>query len=320
MKNTLHIIGISGGKDSTATLLLALARLPKERIRAVFADTGNEHPETYAYLDYLEGRLSIPITRIHPDFTGMIQAKRRMLSRDQRTGRDRRGVKLRWSNRRKREALAHLHPSGNPFLDLCLAKGMFPSNRARFCTESLKKDVLIGYSDDLVQNGHNIIFWQGVRRDESPRRRTARLFERVGRGMFHFRPIVDWTEEDVFRFLAEQDVRPNPMYEKVGRVGCAPCVYSNKKDLRVLLDDETVDRIRDWEKQVSACSKTGWAAFFHGKEMSGARVGKVHPLVYVKRHQIDAIRHWSSKPTRFVEADWEGMEESSCSSEWGMCS
>ncbi len=320
-KDTLHIVGVSGGKDSTATLLLALSRVPKSSIRAVFADTGNEHAETYAYLDYLEERLSIPIHRIHPDFTDTMRSKRRFIARDQRVGRDKRGVKLRWSNKRKREALATMHPSGNAFLDLCMAKGMFPSNLSRFCTEYLKKDVIVGYADDLVQAGYKLIVWQGIRRDESDKRKNARLFNRVGPNLYNFRPLILWTEKDVFAFLKEQNVDPNPMYAKVGRVSCAPCVYSNKKDLRVMLDETTVDRIKDWEKKVSACSKSGWAGYFHGKELAGSHIGEVHPLVFMQRHQIDAIKHWSSKTTRFMEADWDFFEtEFSCSSEWGMCS
>lgn len=50
---THNIVSISGGKDSTATLLLAIA-LETENLQAVFADTGNEHEQTNEYLDYLE--------------------------------------------------------------------------------------------------------------------------------------------------------------------------------------------------------------------------------------------------------------------------
>ncbi len=320
-----HIIGLSGGKDSTATLLVALASLPKAQVQPVFVDTGNEQRQTYAYLDYLESRLDIPITRLRPDFSEQMAAKRKFIAQDQRIGRDKRGVKLRWSNRRKREALAHLHPSGNPFLDLCLLKGMFPSNRSRFCTEYLKKNVFVGYVDDLVQAGQRVVVWQGIRRDESDKRKNARLFERVGPGFYHFRPLIHWTAADVFRFLAEQGVAPNPLYTSIGRVGCAPCVYANKRDLRALFTSEdgtdVLDRMREWETRVSACSKTGRAAFFHGKELAGARLGKVHPLVFWDRHKIDAIQHWSEKPTRFNPGDWNAFEaeNSTCSSDWGLC-
>jgi tRNA(Ile)-lysidine synthase TilS/MesJ len=37
----IRLVSVSGGKDSTACLLLALERHPREEVRAVFADTGN---------------------------------------------------------------------------------------------------------------------------------------------------------------------------------------------------------------------------------------------------------------------------------------
>jgi len=319
---TLHIVAVSGGKDSTATLLLVRDRLPKTVIRPVFVDTGNEHAETYAYLDVLESRLDLPITRLRPDFSAQIAEKRRFIANDRRTGRDRHGVKHRWSNRRKREALSVLHPTGNPFLDLCLLKGMFPSNRSRFCTEHLKKNVFVGYVDDLVQSGQRVVVWQGIRREESDKRKHARKIERVGPGFYYFRPLVDWTEADVFRFLAAQGIPPNPLYQRLGRVSCAPCIYSSKPDLRVLLTPDVVDRIRLWESLVSQASKTGQAAFFAGKQLAGARLGKVNPLVFWDRHRIDAIQHWAAKPTRFNPADWDGFasaDDKACSSEWGLC-
>ncbi|QER45289.1 phosphoadenosine phosphosulfate reductase family protein [Acidithiobacillus caldus] len=323
-RKNLHIIGLSGGKDSTATLLLALDRMPRGQIRPVFVDTGNEHAETYRYLDFLESHLDLPIARIKPDFAQQIAEKRRFIARDRRTGRDKHGVKLRWSNRRKREALAHLHPTGNPFLDLCLLKGMFPSNRSRFCTEYLKKDVFVSYVDDLVQSGQRVVVWQGIRRAESDKRKHARKIERVGSGFYYFRPLVDWTEADVFRFLDAKGIPPNPLYRSLGRVSCAPCIYSTKPDLRVLFasDPNLLPRLRDWEARVSACSKTGRAAFFAGKQLAGARLGEVHPLVFWDRHQIDAIQHWASKPTRFNPDDWDGFDGGggkACSSEWGLC-
>ena len=41
-----HIVSISGGKDSTALLLLALER-ETPNLEVVFADTGHEHAQTY---------------------------------------------------------------------------------------------------------------------------------------------------------------------------------------------------------------------------------------------------------------------------------
>ena len=60
--DSVFIVSVSGGKDSTATLLaMREADIPH---RAVFADTGWEAPETYDYLATLERLLGITIDRV----------------------------------------------------------------------------------------------------------------------------------------------------------------------------------------------------------------------------------------------------------------
>jgi len=45
-----NIVSVSGGKDSTATLLVAIA-LEAENLQAVFADTGNEQEQADQVFD-----------------------------------------------------------------------------------------------------------------------------------------------------------------------------------------------------------------------------------------------------------------------------
>jgi 3'-phosphoadenosine 5'-phosphosulfate sulfotransferase (PAPS reductase)/FAD synthetase len=68
-----HMVSVSGGKDSTATALLARER--GVRFHMVFADTEHEHPDTYAYLDYLEDWFKQPIRRVRADFSRQLQRK-----------------------------------------------------------------------------------------------------------------------------------------------------------------------------------------------------------------------------------------------------
>lgn len=71
----VHVVSMSGGKDSTATALLCRELHDPETIRYVFADTGNEHPLTCEYLDYLQDRLNAPIDRLKVDFTARLERK-----------------------------------------------------------------------------------------------------------------------------------------------------------------------------------------------------------------------------------------------------
>lgn len=77
-----HVIFVSGGKDSTALLLLARERCPPGSVFSIFCDTGNEHQEVYDYLDYLEQRLGVRIHRLRADFTRQLLAKRMFIARD----------------------------------------------------------------------------------------------------------------------------------------------------------------------------------------------------------------------------------------------
>ena len=51
-------------------------------------------------------------------------------------------------------------------LDLCMWR-RFPSRKAQFCTEELKRYMAVAFQIDLIDAGHQVLSWQGVRRDES---------------------------------------------------------------------------------------------------------------------------------------------------------
>ncbi|MFG0677702.1 phosphoadenosine phosphosulfate reductase family protein [Delftia sp. WSY_7] len=262
---TKHVISVSGGKDSTAVLLLSLERCPPGSVVPIFCDTGNEHQAVYDYLAYLEQALGVIIHRLRADFTERFAVRRMFIARDCRTRRDRRGRKVRWTNKAKRRALAALHPSGNPFLDLCMLKGRFPSRKAQFCTEELKRNIAVEFQLGLQEQGHRVISWQGVRRDESEARRQAKLAERIGPGLRAFRPLVAWTTADVFAFCAARRIQPNPLYlQGASRVGCMPCINCRKDELQQISMrwPEHPQRISDWEQLVGQCSKRGFSTFF----------------------------------------------------------
>lgn len=57
-----HILGLSGGKDSTALAVYMHQRVPE--MEYFFCDTGKELPETYEYLERVQARLGIKIARL----------------------------------------------------------------------------------------------------------------------------------------------------------------------------------------------------------------------------------------------------------------
>ena len=67
MNKERHILGISGGKDSSALAIYMAQKYPELDLEYFFTDTGEELPEVYDYLTKLEGYLGKQINRLNPD-------------------------------------------------------------------------------------------------------------------------------------------------------------------------------------------------------------------------------------------------------------
>jgi 3'-phosphoadenosine 5'-phosphosulfate sulfotransferase (PAPS reductase)/FAD synthetase len=60
-KPVRHILGLSGGKDSTALAIFMRLHHPEVSLEYFFCDTHKELPETYEYLERIKARLGIKI-------------------------------------------------------------------------------------------------------------------------------------------------------------------------------------------------------------------------------------------------------------------
>lgn len=65
--NEKHVLGLSGGKDSTALAIYMREKHPDLDIEYFFADTGKELPEVYEYLVELEAILGKSILRLNAE-------------------------------------------------------------------------------------------------------------------------------------------------------------------------------------------------------------------------------------------------------------
>ena len=63
----MHVLGLSGGKDSAALAVYMRQNRPEIEVDYFFTDTGKELPEVYDFLGRLEGFLGKPILRLNPD-------------------------------------------------------------------------------------------------------------------------------------------------------------------------------------------------------------------------------------------------------------
>ncbi|MFM2193718.1 MAG: putative 37 [Chloroflexota bacterium] len=226
------IASVSGGKDSTALCLhLQELAIPYE---PVFMDTGWETPETYRYL-----REELP---------RHVGAIRWLRSEVPLSG--------------ELEALAQTYEARlghySAMVRWILKKGMFPSGVRRFCTQELKVRPMGRYLESLDVEAVNAV---GVRAEESAARARLPEWETPEGGLIDaetWRPLIRWMVDDVIAIHQRHGVTPNRGYFKgSARVGCWPCIRSNKEELRVLgnTDPERVQLIADLERDVATMAR-----------------------------------------------------------------
>lgn len=310
MKETIAVVSVSGGKDSTATALCAIDAFGRENCRFVFADTGNEHELTLDYVYNYMPTVFGPINTVKADFSTRIANKRQY-------------VREVWTtecvpDEIVRRALSVLQPTGNPFLDLCIWKGRFPSRKAQFCTQELKRYPLDAYQMALIEQGYDVESWRGIRRDESQNRKDAKDRELTPEGWTIVHPIAAWTAQQVVEFVIGRGVALNKLYSLgMGRVGCMPCINCNKDELLEISKrfPDHVDRIREWEQVVSLAAKRGWTTFF----ADSFQEGETYEQIAV-RMGIDSRIKWAETARGGRQSDFIRTEPASgCSSVYGLC-
>jgi len=310
---TQHVVSVSGGKDSAACYLLAIERgVP---FRAVTADTGHEAEETYEWIRQLSDRTGGPsVEVVRQDFTIQINRKRDL-------------VKSKWVEEGVDDeiiaaALDVLHPTGIPFLDLCLWKGRFPSRRAQFCTEWLKSVPIYSQVFEPIMREETLVRWQGERRDESPNRANLPRFQKVRAKGLHpaliFRPIVFWNAGNTFEMHRRHGLTWNPLYEAgMTRVGCFPCINANKGELKSikLRAPDVVEKLLYFERLVSMSSKRGQATFF----APGVTPERTRPDGSFPK--ADRVMDWAETSRGGKQYDLLSRldDDTGCSSEYGLC-
>lgn len=210
-----YIVTVSGGKDSTATLLWILERRDKKDIFPVFADTGWEMDETYEYLEYLEDRLDIKIHRVKSKYGGM------------------------------KELCLYKKFIPNLMMKFCTfelkQKPIQKFLVENFLLKGIKVISLNGTRREESYFRANRKFFE----------KKQFIYNRGKYNEYIVMPLVAWVEKQVFDYIKSKNIIINPLYKKgFKRVGCMPCVYDNPKILD-LAGRKYIERLRDLEKIVS---------------------------------------------------------------------
>lgn len=282
------VVCCSGGKDSTAMALwFKFDSGLENKMFFVFCDTGHEHPLTVEHITRLSEKLEEPIHTI----------------RGQRD-----------------------------FLELAVWKQRFPGARSRFCTSELKVVPMSEWLLDQEGNGEleAPVLCQGIRWDESFKRSKALEWDsnnKPGEKMLYecsvWRPILNWSPENVFDQHRKHDFEPNPLYKKgASRVGCWPCILAGKADIKAAFeaDPDLLERLRCYEDTVARAAKRGAASFFPANKVPEV----FHDRIYLKPDgsqgtyaSIDAIYKWAMDPQ--ARSLFEEHEPPTCFSQYGLC-
>lgn len=304
-----HVVNVSGGKDSTAVYLLALES--GRPFRAVFADTGNEHEAVYEYVATLHEKTGGPkVETVKAEFARELERHRQYILKQWPL----QGI----PDDIVQEAASLNVPTGNPYLDLCISKGRFPSRMAQFCTEELKTiPITTQVVGPMLKDGR-VLQWLGIRADESSNRARQPRYNRHESGSYVWRPIFRWSIEDVWAQHRKHGLAPNPLYAMgFGRVGCMPCINCRKGEIRRMADlfPEHVERVRRWEDILARSNKRRSATFFPAvTDPTDAD----RPGTYAR---IDTIIEWSrtGRGGRQFDLFFQAQPGGGCTSDLALC-
>lgn len=268
-----RVVSVSGGKDSTALYCWAIEQWGQE-FRPIFADTGHEHPVTYNYVRNLHEMAGGPVIQwVKADFSDRLTAKGKQ-------------------------------PSGNPFLDMMLWKGRAPSARAQFCTEHVKLRPIQKWIES-IRGDSEVIMYVGIRAGESLRR--SKMPEREFIQLFDcdtVRPLLRWSEDQVFEYLKKKGVPPNPLYANGStRVGCYPCIHARKEEL-ASMPEWAWEKLQSWESRLGR-------SWFSAGDVPGVHI----PTIQDAREWAKTSRG-GRQFNMFAE---DAKDVPSCMSTWGQC-
>jgi 3'-phosphoadenosine 5'-phosphosulfate sulfotransferase (PAPS reductase)/FAD synthetase len=108
----------------------------------------------------------------------------------------------------------------------------------RWCTRILKIDVdaMVYTNDPRFKDGCTVVELTGERRQESGNRAKYAEIEphksnSKKRRIEHWRPVIDWTEEEVWDIMRRHNINPHPCYHLGwSRCSCLPCIFGDSRD------------------------------------------------------------------------------------------
>jgi 3'-phosphoadenosine 5'-phosphosulfate sulfotransferase (PAPS reductase)/FAD synthetase len=267
------ICTFSGGKDSLAALLWIRNNFTKN-FTTVFCDTGWENPITYRYIETVTEKLGLDLVTLRSKkFDGLIDLSKK---------------KSRFPSSQRRFCTSELKsiPTIDYLLDVVNddfiiiqgIRGAESESRARMAvqcnyfryyivpieTNTTLLPKLITRLDTEKKASKRIAFENKIAKikqrlelgKEDPKFHTYRRREILEFSKTHatdvWRPVFDWSAQQVIDYIIDNGLEPNPLY-KMGfkRVGCFPCIMSANPEIYQITErfPERITEIAMYEKE-----------------------------------------------------------------------
>lgn len=203
------------------------------------------------------------------------------------------------------------------FEEVTRRKKSFPSRVRKWCTEELKLQPFRTWLDAYREkHGCEVQVLLGIRREESEARADPVATPEREHSDFYdcdvWRPILDWTVEDVIAEHRRAAIPMHPLYHHgAERVGCFPCVNASKAELALVgqLDPERVALIRALESEIGA------TMFTRDRRAEKRRLGDDGPSVVPAG--IDEVMAWAR--TDYGGKQFMLFQPRTGCARWGVC-
>lgn len=273
-KKIKHVLGLSGGKDSSALALYMKETRPDLDIEYFFTDTGYELPETNEFIDQLEERLG-------------------------------------YIHRLNARALNNIEGRGEVDFSSLLKKhqNFLPSQRDRWCTIQLKLKPFERWADSLIADGFEIMNYVGIRADE-PNRTGLLTIDKPITTVMPFRDdgIV---KSDIENILQRNGLELPAYYSWRSRSGCSFCFYQKKIEWIKLRDNhpELFEQAKEFEKGEDN-NVVGERFYWMGKgEPLETLEDPVRRAQIIENHEKQVERFKKKKRRNALIGDIEGVCE-----------
>lgn len=284
-------IGVSGGKDSQASALATFAYLDGK---------GHAGPRVLVHADLgmVEWSASLPVCE---KLAAHLRCELIVVRR--KAGGLMERWEARWQSSLRRyinlETVALVLPWSTPAM--------------RFCTSELKTHPIRA---ELKRRFKRCVFINvtGIRRQESAARSKASVAGIDAAGNADWRLILDWSEAEVFDFIAEQGLEVHEGYTEFGmsRISCRFCIMSSAADLiaaaAVPESQDLLCRMVDLEiASTFAFQGSRWLGdvaphmlgFRRQEELQNAKI-RALARIAIEAKVTKAMRYVSGWPTRML--------------------